>query len=150
MIDHQAFAQAAFGHGLDLDEAEVLHESVEDRGARDHDVGAQRVEPGNGAPFLEAERAQHLGDRAHLVAAHRVHALRRLVAQRSNDHARQVADRARRAEHDVDAFAGELAPDAHVLHLDAAAHGFVDLGADRCVAGGLRELTGQTDGAEPQ
>src|SRR5450759_3474564 len=54
-------------------------------------MSAQRVEPGDYAPLLQAERAQHLGDLAHLGAAQRVHALRRVVAKRPNDHAREVA-----------------------------------------------------------
>ena len=69
VVHQKAFAQAAHRHDPDLLEAQVLHEHVENGRPAHDDVCPVGVQPGDAAPLLEGESAQHGRGPAQLVAA---------------------------------------------------------------------------------
>ena len=109
VVEHQAFAQRQVAERQLLG-AEPAQDRVEEHGAGDDEIGAPRIEAGHGQTLLRIERDDLLAHAANLLGRHAQVAQlgRRRAARGRRGHGAEAEDRARRADHAIEADRRDL------------------------------------------
>ena len=109
VVEHQPFAQRQVAE-RELLRAEPPQDRVEQHGAGDDEIGAPRIEAGHGEALLEVQRDDLFAQLANLLGrdAQVAELRRRRPARGRGGDGAQTQDRARRADHAIEADRGDL------------------------------------------